>query len=101
MPRSVNHIDFHAFVLDGYVLREDSDTTFTLQVVVVQYQLLRLIAELGFLTADHFGCVQHLIDQGRFSVVNVCNNCYISNVLHMSFGRFRVLGSAFLYWSCI
>ena len=29
--------------------------------------------------------VQHLINQGRFTVVNVCDDCYISDVLHKSF----------------
>jgi len=26
--------------------------------------------------------VQHLIDQGRFAVIDVRNNCYISDILH-------------------
>ena len=46
VPRSVNNIDFSAFVVDGYVLGKNSDTTLTLEVVVVQDQLLWLIAEL-------------------------------------------------------
>ena len=82
VPRSVNDVDFRAFVVDGNVLGQDRDTAFAFQIVVVQDQFFGLVTELRSLRLYHIGRVQHLIDQGGFSVVYVRNNCYVSNILH-------------------
>ena len=83
MPRSVYDIDLRALVVDGYVLGQDRDTTFALQVVVIQDQLFRLVAELRLLLFDYVRGVQHLVHERCFAVVHMRNNCYVSYVLHI------------------
>jgi len=82
VPRSVDDVDFRALVLNRYVLGENGDTALALQIVVVQYQLLRLIAEFRTLTAHHFCRVQHLVHQRRLPVVHMSDDGYVSNILH-------------------
>ena len=74
---SVNHVDFHSFIINTNVLGKNCYTTLALELIVIQNQISCLLVLSEQMTSH-----QHLIDQGGFSVVNVCNNCNVSNLLH-------------------
>ena len=78
VPRSVDDVDLVAFVLDGNVLGEDRYTALALQIVVVEdkFALVLVIAE-------QVRRVQHLIDECRFAVIHVGDDCNVSNLLHI------------------
>ena len=77
VPRSVDDIDFRAFVIDGHILGQNSNTTFALQVVVVQDEFAFVLV-----LAEQVSCVQHLIHQRCFAVVHMRDDGYISDILH-------------------
>src|SRR5690606_13139055 len=74
---SVNDIDFNAFVSYGNVFGNDSDPSFTFQVVIVQDQVLEFLV-----VTKNFRSVNDFVHQGGFSVVNVSDNRYVSDFLH-------------------
>ena len=82
VPRSVDDIDFRAFVFDGYVLCKNGYASFAFEVVVVQDKFFRLVAESRLLLADHVSRIKHFVYECCFPVVYVCNNSYVSYVLH-------------------
>ena len=77
MARGVDDVDFVAFVADGDILAEDSDTAFALEIVVVEDEFAGLL-----IVAEQFGLMKHAVDQGGLSMVDVGYNCNITNVLH-------------------
>ena len=80
MSRRVDDVDFRVFPFDAHVFRENRDAALALKVVGVEH-LRRLILTLAKqLSSEH-----HFIDQRRFSVIDVCDNRNISDVLHIFF----------------
>ena len=77
VARSVDNVDFVTFIADRDVFGEDGDTTFTLEVVVVEDKFAGLLV-----VAEQFGLMKHAVNQGGLSMVNVSYNCNISNILH-------------------
>ena len=77
MPGSVDDVDFHPLVGDGNVLGENGDTSFALQVVVVQDKISKV-----FWPANEVRLIDHAVHQRGFAVVYMGDYCYVSNVLH-------------------
>ena len=77
MSRSIDDIDFGAFPIDRNVLGKNGDTALALQVIGVKY----LVAQVLSLT-EKISCQHHFVDQCCLTVVYVCNNCNVPNVLH-------------------
>ena len=77
VSRSINDIDFCSFPIDGDVLREDCDTSLALQVVAIQYLSAEVLSVTEEVAREH-----HLIHQSRLTMIDVCNNCYVPNILH-------------------
>ena len=78
MTRRVDDIDFNALVIDGNILGENGDASFPLQIVVVENQLAQFL-----LVADQLGLINHTVHQRRLSVIDVGDNRYIPDVLHI------------------
>ena len=74
VARGVDDVDFIILVNYRDVLREDRDTAFAFEVVVVEDQLAGL---LGVVAQDVAG-QDHLVYERGFAVVHVCNNCNIA-----------------------
>ena len=77
MSRCIYNIDLDALPVDGYVLRKNSDASLTLQIVGIKY----LIAEILSLT-EEISRQHHLVHKCSLTVVYMCNNCDISDILH-------------------
>ena len=76
---SVDDIDFHAFVRDGHILRENGDAAFALQVVAVQDEVPQVLGP-----AHEIGLVDHPVHERRLAVVDVGDDGDIPDVLHMT-----------------
>ena len=74
VARGVDDVDFIILVNYRDVLREDRDTAFAFEVVVVEDQLAGL---LGVVAQDVAG-QDHLVYERGFAVIHVCNNCNIA-----------------------
>ena len=78
VSRSVNDIDFRAFVVNGHVLGENRDTAFALQVVVVEDEFASVLV-----LAEEVAGHEHLVHERCLAVVHVCDNGNVANVLHI------------------
>lgn len=70
VSRGVDDVDFVVLVDDRNVLRENRDTAFTFQVVVVQNQFAGLLG----VVAQNVSGKYHFVNERGLSVVHVCNN---------------------------
>ena len=77
MARSVDDVDFVAFVADADILAEDGDAALALKVIVVEDEFASLLV-----VAEQFGLMKHAVDQGGLAMVDVSYNCNITNILH-------------------
>ena len=77
VARSIDDVDFVAFVADADILAEDGDAAFAFEVVVVENQLAGLLV-----VAEELGLMKHAVDQGGLAVVDVGYDCDISYILH-------------------
>ena len=74
MTRGIYHINFYIFISNGCVFTEDGDATFFFKVVAIHYKFA------GFLiVAENFSGVQDFVNQGSFTMVNVCNDCNVAD----------------------
>ena len=78
MSRRVNEVK-HIFltligILHLYSMTLDSDTTFLLQLHIVEHLALGNL--------DRVGVFQQAVSQGRLTVVDVCNDAKVSNMFH-------------------
>src|SRR5205823_2848798 len=76
----IDNINFYAFILDGYVLGKNSDAALPLQVIIVEDKVSGMLV-----VTEKASLMEHLIHQCSFSMVNVRNNGYISDVVHKIF----------------
>ena len=80
MTWGVDDVDLGVLVVDRHVLRENGDAALALQLVVVEHEVVGHL----ILTKKVAG-VEHLVDQSRLAMVNVCDNRNITDVLfHIS-----------------
>src|SRR5260370_970072 len=70
----VDDVDMHPFVIDRGVLREDGDAALALQVVRVHDPLRDVLVR-----GERAGLVQELVDEGRFTVVDVSDDREIAD----------------------
>ena len=78
MARSIYNVDFYSLVDYRHILCENGDTPFTLEVVVVKYELSEV-----FRLTDKVGLINHPVNQRSLAVVNVGDDCYVSDILHI------------------
>ena len=76
VARGVDDVDLDALVLDGDVLGQDGDASLTLLVIGVKHALLDLLV-----LAEGVGSLEHLVNQRGLAVVDVGNDCDVSNLL--------------------
>ena len=76
VARGVDDVDLDALVLDGDVLGQDGDASLALLVVGVKHALLDLLV-----LAEGVGGLEHLVNQRGLAVVDVGNDCDVSNLL--------------------
>ncbi len=80
VTRRINYVNLRVFVCNRNVFRQNGDAAFALQVIIVHNKITIVL-----ILAQNAGCVNNFINQGRFAVVNVRNDCDISDVLHIRF----------------
>ena len=80
MTRGVDDINLCVLVVNTNVLRKDSDSALTFQLIVIQHQFTCLLV-----LAEEVTSQQHLVHQRSFSVVYVGNDGYVPNTLHTIF----------------
>ena len=71
----VDHVDLDAVPSDGGVLRQDGDAFFLLEVHRVHDAFVN-----GLMGAEGTRLMQHAIDQRGLAMINVSNNCHVSNI---------------------
>ena len=77
VARGVDNVDFDILIDDGHVLGENGDSPFPLKVVVVKDKLPQI-----FRLTHEVGLINHPVDQGGLAVVDVRDDCYVSNICH-------------------
>ena len=74
VTRGVHHIDLVVLVVDGGILGQDGDAALPLQIAGVHDPIHG-----GLILTIDTALLQHLVDQGGFAVVNVGDDCNITN----------------------
>ncbi len=77
VARSIENVDFYAFPSDGNVLRKNGNTALTLQIIGVKHCATVILTVAKQFTGEH-----HLVNQRCLAVVDMRNNCNVTNVLH-------------------
>lgn len=78
VSRGVDDIDLRAFVADRDILREDGYTALTFKVIIIEHEVVGLLV-----LAEEVSGEQHLVHERRLAVVNVGNDCNVTDVLHI------------------
>ena len=76
MARGVKDVDFYAFMHNCSIFGKDCDTTLTLQSIGVHNAVLYM-----FISTENTALLQHSINQSGLAMVNVGDNCYITNII--------------------
>jgi hypothetical protein len=84
----INDVDLCAFVSNGHVFGQNSDPTFTFEVVVVEDQFPR-----RFVLFEQPSGHEHFVHQSRFAMIYVRDNGYIAYVQHSAFFKFGRKGT--------
>ena len=79
VTRGVYYIYLGVAVPYGGVLGHDGDAALTLKVIGVHYAVHDLL-----IFAVYAGLLEHFVDQSGLAVVNVGNDCYVSEFVHLS-----------------
>ncbi len=78
MPRCVDDIDLYVLVHDGRVLGEDRDASLPLDRAGIHDALPDFLV-----LAEHTALAEQTVHEGRLAVVDMCNDCYISDVFSL------------------
>ena len=76
MARGVKDVDFYAFMHNCSIFGKYGDTTLTLQSIGVHNAILYM-----FISTENTALLQHSINQSGLAMVNVGDNCYITNII--------------------
>ena len=76
VARGINNVDFDTLVLNRDVLCQNGNSALTLLIIGVQDSLLNLLV-----LAECIGCLEHLVNHGGFTVVNMGDDSNISDVV--------------------
>lgn len=74
MPWGVDDVDFVATPVHGAVFGEDGDTSFSFEFVVVHEEVANLLV-----VAEGFGGFEHFVDKSCLAVVDVRDNCDVTD----------------------
>ena len=77
VSRSIKNINFSTFPIDGNVFRKNCDTPLTFEVVSIKHFATVILTVAEKLSSEH-----HLVYESCLAMVDMGNNCYVSNVLH-------------------
>ena len=80
VPRSIYNIDFVILVTNRNILGENRDTSFALQIIIIQYQLTGVLV-----LAKKMSGQKHFVYQRRLAVVDVSDNRNVSDFLHITY----------------
>ena len=83
MSRCVNDINLNTFVMNSSILGEDSDTTFSFNIIGVHDTLLNFL-----ICTENAALFQKLVHKCGFPMVNVGNNGYIAYIF--AFGLHKI-----------
>ena len=75
MPRGVDDVDLDAFVHDRCIFGQDCNAAFTFNISRVHDTFFYF-----FVRTENMALFEHGVDQCRFAMVNVGNNCNITNI---------------------
>ena len=78
MARSVYNVDLDTFVDDRHVFREDGDASFPLDVIVVEYQLAKILG-----LTYQISLVDHPVHKRGLAVIDVRDERDVPNLLHI------------------
>ena len=78
MSWCVNDINLYTFIVDSSILSKDSNSSFSFQIVGVHnsFYILDLLVR-----PKRTALLEHLIYKGSFAVVNMGNNCHVTDVI--------------------
>ena len=76
VARGINNVNLDALVLNRDVLCQNGNSALTLLIIGVQNSFLNLLV-----LAECIGCLEHLVNHGGFTVVNVGDDSNISDVV--------------------
>ena len=80
MARGIHNIDLHIAILYGGVLGQNGDAALPLQVVGVHHAL-----GYGLILPECAALLEHLVHQRGLSVVDVGDNCNVTNIFSFHF----------------
>ena len=75
MSGGVNNIDLDALIINGCIFTQNRDSTLSFNITGVHDSFLY-----GLVFTEHAALAQQAVDQCRLAVVNVCDDCYISDI---------------------
>ncbi len=78
MTRSIDDVDLGVLVMYGGVFGQNGNTALPLQIVGVHDAIHDLL-----IFAVYAALLEHLVHQGGFSVVNMGDDGYISQIIHV------------------
>ncbi len=76
MPRRINNVNFHAVIFNGRIFGHDSDSLFPLQSIRIHNQVTHRLV-----LSEDFALLKHCIHKRRFTMVNMSDDCDISNII--------------------
>ena len=86
MARGIYDVDFYAVVHNSCVLGQNRDAALTLDIAGVHNALCNLLVG-----AEHMALLQHAINQGRLTMVNVGDNGDVSQIFIGRHTHFSVI----------
>jgi len=78
MPGGVDDVDFCTIVNDRYVFGKNGDPSFPFLVITVKDQFSWIL-----IAPEDIGVHDHLVNQRRFSMIDVRYDRYVSDILHL------------------
>ena len=75
MARSIYDIDFNSFIYNRYIFRENGDTSFPFNVIIVENQFTEI-----FRLSDQICLVNHSVHESSLAVVDMRDNRNVPNV---------------------
>ena len=85
VARRVNDVDLGIVPGNGSVLGENGDTALAFEIVAVENALTCCARGCGI--TEYVRLLQHAVDQRCFAMIDVCDNCDVSNIVPGAFHR--------------
>ena len=78
MARSIYDIDLHALIYNGHVFGKDRNTSLSLKIIIVKYELSKLL-----LFTSLTSLIDHPVHESSLTMVNMGNDRNVSDFLHI------------------